>query len=127
MLARLFLLFTLVPLLELYFLIRLGTYVGALNTILLVIVTGVAGGLLARSQGLAAIRRIQRDLGEGKVPAESLFDGLLILISGILLITPGMLTDALGLLLLIPRTRNLFKRSIRRRVRERLEQGNVQI
>ena len=97
MLLRLLLLFTIVPLVELYLLIRLGTYIGAADTVAIVIGTGVVGGLLARSQGLAVVHRIRTELNQGRVPAESLFDGLLILISGAMLITPGLLTDGLGL------------------------------
>ena len=86
MLLGLFFLFTLVPLLELYLLIRLGTYVGAVDTIAIVIGTGVAGGLLAKSQGLAVLDRMRAELNQGRLPAESLFDGLLILIAGAMLV-----------------------------------------
>ena len=89
MLFRLFLLFTLVPLVELYLLIRVGTYLGVLDTIAIVITTAIVGGLLARSQGLAVLNRILTQLNEGRIPAESLFDGVFILVAGFLLITPG--------------------------------------
>ncbi len=127
MLLKLFLLFTLVPLIELYLLIRLGTYIGGVETIALVIGTGVAGGLLAKSQGLAVFDRMRAELNQGRLPAESLFDGLLILIAGAMLITPGLLTDGLGLLLLIPRSRQTFKSWLKRKIQEKISEGEIHI
>ncbi len=127
MLLRLFLLFTLVPLIELYLLIRLGTYIGGVETIAIVIGTGVAGGLLAKSQGLAMLDRMRAELNQGRLPAESLFDGLLILIAGAMLITPGLLTDGLGLLLLIPWSRQAFKSWLKRKIQEKISEGEIHI
>ncbi len=127
MLLGLFLLFTLVPLVELYLLIRLGTYIGAVDTIAIVIGTGLAGGLLAKSQGLAVLDRIRTELNQGRPPAESLFDGLLILIAGAMLITPGLLTDGLGLLLLIPWSRQAFKSWLKRKIQEKISEGEIHI
>ncbi len=127
MLLRLFLLFTLVPLIELYLLIRLGTYIGGVETIALVIGTGVAGGLLEKSQGLAVLDRMCAELNQGRLPAESLFDGLLILIAGAMLITPGLLTDGLGLLLLIPWSRQVFKSWLKRKIQEKISEGEIHI
>ena len=127
MLLGLFLLFTLVPLVELYLLIRLGTYIGAVDTIAIVIGTGLAGGLLAKSQGLAVLDRIRTELNQGRPPAESLFDGLLILIAGAMLITPGLLTDGLGLLLLIPWSRQAFKSWLTRKIQEKISEGEIHI
>ena len=127
MLFGLFLLFTLVPVVELYLLIRLGTYIGAVDTIAIVIGTGLAGGLLAKSQGLAVLDRIRTELNQGRPPAESLFDGLLILIAGAMLITPGLLTDGLGLLLLIPWSRQAFKSWLTRKIQEKISEGEIHI
>ena len=127
MLFCLFLLFTVVPLLELYLLIQAGTYIGALPTVGIVIVTGIIGGLLARNQGLAVLRRVRQDFQEGRLPAGTFFDGLLILIAGIVLVTPGLLTDCLGFLLLIPWTRQVFKQWLKSRLQEVVSQGQVQI
>jgi UPF0716 protein FxsA len=127
MLLGLFLLFTLVPLVELYLLIRLGTYIGAVDTIAIVILTGLLGGLLAKSQGLAVIDRMRTELNQGRPPAESLFDGLLILMAGAMLITPGLLTDGLGLLLLIPWSRQAFKSWLGRKIQERISEGEIHI
>ncbi len=127
MLLGLFFLFTLVPLVELYLLIRLGTYVGAVDTIAIVIGTGVAGGLLAKSQGLAVLDRMRAELNQGRLPAESLFDGLLILIAGAMLVTPGLLTDGLGLLLLIPWSRQGIKSWLKRKMQEKISEGEIHI
>ena len=127
MLLGLFFLFTLVPLLELYLLIRLGTYVGAVDTIAIVIGTGVAGGLLAKSQGLAVLDRMRAELNQGRLPAESLFDGLLILIAGAMLVTPGLLTDGLGLLLLVPWSRQAIKSWLKRKMQEKISEGEIHI
>lgn len=127
MLLGLFFLFTLVPLLELYLLIRLGTYVGAVDTIAIVIGTGVAGGLLAKSQGLAVLDRMRAELNQGRLPAESLLDGLLILIAGAMLVTPGLLTDGLGLLLLIPWSRQAIKSWLKRKMQEKISEGEIHI
>lgn len=125
MLLRLFLLFTVIPLVELYLLIRLGTYLGVLDTLAVVIATGIVGGLLARSQGLAVLNRIRMELDEGRIPAESLFDGVMILVAGILLITPGLLTDGLGLCLLIPWTRQVLKLWLQQKVQEKVSKGEI--
>ena len=127
MLLGLVLLFTLVPLVELYLLIRLGTYIGAVDTIAIVIGTGLAGGLLAKSQGLAVLDRIRSEINQGRPPAESLFDGLLILIAGAMLITPGLLTDGLGLLLLIPWSRQVLKSWLKRKIQEKISEGEIHI
>lgn len=115
MFARLLLLFTAVPLVELYLLIEIGSVIGKLNTIFMVIGTGALGAFLARLEGLRTLREIQRNLSQGTVPAEKMMDGVIILVAGILLITPGILTDACGFLMLVPTTRNAFKRWLRRR------------
>ena len=105
MFFRLFLLFSFVPLIELYLLIRIGNVIGAVNTIVLVFVTGIVGAYLARREGIRTFQRIQVLMGQGEMPGEALLHALLILMAGLVLITPGILTDVLGLLLLIPVTR----------------------
>ncbi|MFQ5916731.1 MAG: FxsA family protein [Candidatus Binatia bacterium] len=127
MLARLFLLFTIVPLAELYLLIKIGSYMGAFNTILLILITGILGALLARLEGLRTLRQITLSLNQGIVPAEELVDSVLIFVAGIVLVTPGVLTDAMGLLLLFPYTRTIFKRWLRKRFDRMVSSGNMQI
>ena len=114
-----------IPLLEVWLLIRIGTYLGALNTILLVVVTGVAGITLARSQGFRVLIKAQEALDEGRVPSEALFDGMFVLIGGILLLTPGFLTDAVGFCFLLPPIRAALKSYLRARVEASIRQGHT--
>ncbi|MEM1271938.1 MAG: FxsA family protein, partial [Bacteroidota bacterium] len=95
---RLLLLFVVVPLVELVLLIELGERIGFLNTVLLVFATGILGSSLARSQGMKLFRDVQTQLGAGRSPNDALIDGLIILVCGALLLTPGVLTDVFGLL-----------------------------
>ncbi len=102
-------LFTVVPIAELYFLIRVGQYLGAFSTVMIVIFTGIFGAFLARIEGLRVLYSVQNDLQEGKMPASQLLDGMLILIGAVLLITPGLLTDGIGFALVIPQSRAYIK------------------
>lgn len=119
MFLRLLLLFTVVPLIELFLLVKLGTIIGIGPTVLIVITTGVLGAWLARWQGLGVLRRLTQDLNEGRLPADALIDGFLILIAGAVLLTPGLITDALGFALLVPQSRALVRRLIRARFEQR--------
>jgi len=105
LLRRLILLFILVPLLELIILIQVGRYLGFWPTVFLLLVLGLVGITLVRTQGLSAWHRIRTELAAGHPPGEALLDGLLVFAAGLLLITPGLLTDAAGLLLLLPQVR----------------------
>ncbi|NVM27031.1 MAG: FxsA family protein, partial [Desulfobacterales bacterium] len=89
MFLKLFLAFTLVPFLEIYLLIKIGSYIGAFNTVVIVILTGFLGALLARYQGLQTIQRVRESLQRGEIPAGEMLDALLILLAGIVLLTPG--------------------------------------
>ena len=109
MFAQLLLLFISIPLIEVLILIKLGSLFSFWPTIFLVIGTGILGAYLAKLYGLTIWYKIQQDLQAGVMPADKLVDGLLILIGGIVLLTPGLLTDILGFMLLIPYTRNYFK------------------
>jgi UPF0716 protein FxsA len=119
---RLFLLFTLVPLLELYLLIRIGGIVGVWPTVALVILTGALGAALTRIQGLRVLRRVQGQWSQGRVPTEELLDGLLILIAGAVLLTPGLITDGLGFFLLSPPGRRVIREAISRAAGRRFGQ-----
>lgn len=110
MLARLILLFILFPLVDMALLLVIAQHTGPLFTIGLIVVTGVVGAWSARRAGIHCLGRIQSQLAQGQMPADSLVDGLLILIAGALLITPGILTDAVGFALLIPPVRARLKR-----------------
>ena len=116
MLLKLFLAFTIIPIIEIYLLIEIGSMFGALTAVTLVILTGFLGAFLARMQGLQTLYRIQDSLSEGRMPSGELLDALLIVIAGLVLLTPGFLTDSAGFLLLIPATRNLIKYWLRRQI-----------
>ncbi|MCD5401944.1 FxsA family protein [candidate division NPL-UPA2 bacterium] len=125
MLGYLILLFTVVPVVELALLIKLGQHIGVSYTLAIVILTGVAGGYLARSQGLATLRRIQDDINKGVMPADKIFDGVLIFCGGILLLTPGLITDLIGFMALVPFTRRLIKLWLKRKAENMIAQGRV--
>jgi UPF0716 protein FxsA len=127
MVGRLFLLFAIVPVLELLVLIKIGSRIGALNTVGLVVLTALLGVMLVRLEGLRTLRQIQLTLSQGQIPAEELLDGVLICVGGILLLTPGVLTDLFALVLLIPYTRQQFKRWLRRRFDRMMASGNTRL
>jgi len=116
MLLRLFLAFTIIPIIEIYLLIEIGSMFGSLTAVTLVILTGFLGAFLARRQGLQTVNRIQESLREGRMPSSELLDALLIIIAGLVLLTPGFLTDSAGFLLLIPATRNSIKYWLSRQI-----------
>jgi UPF0716 protein FxsA len=121
MVLYLFLLFTVVPIVELAILIRIGQATEWWAPILLVIGTGIAGAALARWQGLRVYRRIQEEARAGRMPADALVDGFLILLAGILLVTPGILTDLFGIAFLIPPIRSVIKRGVQAWIRRHFE------
>lgn len=125
MFMRLLALFVLLPLVELALLIQIGQWIGLVWTLGLVVGTGLLGATLARRQGLRAWVAIQTELRAGRMPARELLDGLLVLIGGIVLLTPGILTDLAGFALLVPATRAAFKRSLRRRLERAVERGDA--
>jgi len=125
MFVKLFLAFTLIPFIELYLLIEIGTSIGPVNTLLLVILTGAVGAFLARMQGLGAIMRVRERLQQGETPAEELLDALIIFVAGVVLLTPGLLTDIAGLLLLFPPTRLRFKIWLRKKFNQWMQQPHV--
>jgi UPF0716 protein FxsA len=125
MLWKLFLAFTLIPVSEIYILIAIGGQIGILPSIALVILTGIVGASLARSQGLQTLGRIRDSFQQGVVPGEELLNALLIAIAGIVLLTPGFLTDAAGLFLLVPATRTLCREWLKRRIELVYAQRNV--
>jgi len=109
MLSKLIFLFIAVPMIEISLLIKLGESIGFWPTLLLQIGTGVLGASLAKLQGLLIWQRIMAEFQMGRVPTGEMLDGVLVLAAGIVLMTPGLLTDLLGFALLIPLTRNQFK------------------
>jgi UPF0716 protein FxsA len=103
-------LFIAIPIAELYVIIQVGQAIGALPTIAILLADSIIGSLLLRSQGRTAWRRFNEALGAGRVPAREVLDGALVIFGGAFLITPGFLTDIVGILLLLPPTRALVRR-----------------
>ena len=127
MFIKLLIIFTLVPVLELYVLIEAGRQIGAAPTIAMIFFTGIAGAYLARSQGFNLLKKIQQDLNEGRVPADKLLDGAMILAGGLLLLTPGFCTDLFGFLLLTPATRVIFKGWLQKWLEKKIQRGEIHI
>jgi UPF0716 protein FxsA len=116
-------LFILVPLAELYVILKVGDAIGAIWTILLLAADSVLGSLLLRAQGRSVWRRFNTALAEGKMPHREVIDGVLVVFGGAFLITPGFITDVVGLVLLIPPTRALVRRVLASRLGRRLAVG----
>ncbi|MBF0532149.1 MAG: FxsA family protein [Candidatus Omnitrophica bacterium] len=111
------------PVLELYVLIKVGSHIGALNTIMLLVVSAVVGSAIARFEGYRVMIRMQEELAKGNSPNSEVLDGVLILTAGILLIVPGFITDIFGLILLFPWTRSLVKMLIKWQIKRYTAQG----
>jgi UPF0716 protein FxsA len=127
MLAKLFIIFAVVPVLELYLLIKVGKLIGAWETVAILLAISFAGAWLVRHQGFSILARIQGELAAGRLPTAQLLDGFLVLVGGILLLTPGFLTDFLGLIFLLPTGRYLLKQYLQRWMERRLSKGIITI
>jgi UPF0716 protein FxsA len=124
---KLLLVFILIPALELVLLIEIGKRIGTLETLALIVVTGVLGAALARRQGLGVIRAARAEAAAGRLPAAALVDGLIILLAGAVLITPGVLTDIFGFLCLIPISRRWIKTLVGRWLLRAAQDGRVRV
>lgn len=113
MFLKLLLIFILTPVCEMALLIQLGQWLGTFQTIGIIVLTGLIGASLAKHQGLRVWHELQASLNRGQLPHDPLIDGLLLLIGGALLITPGVLTDVLGFTLVIPWTRTLVRQQVK--------------
>lgn len=127
MFIKLMTLFIIVPILEIYVLLSVGNLIGLVPTVLMVLATGVAGAYLARSQGLSLMMKIQQEMAAGRVPAEELIDGAMVLSGGLLLLTPGFCTDLFGFLLLAPFSRVYIKRGLKHIIEKMVAKGQVRI
>ncbi|HTG82695.1 MAG TPA: FxsA family protein [Geobacteraceae bacterium] len=127
MLIRLFILFAVVPVVEVYLLIKVGSLIGAVPTVALLLAISMVGAWLVRHQGFELMRRIQNELAQGRLPAAELLDGAMVLVGGVLLLTPGFFTDFLGLFFLIPFTRAVIKQFVRLWLQRRLSRGTITI
>jgi UPF0716 protein FxsA len=117
--ALLLLLFIVVPIVEIYVIIQVGQEIGALWTVLLLIADSIIGARLLSWQGRSAWLRFQQALAEGRMPHREILDGVMIVVGGTLLLTPGFITDIFGLLLLVPPTRKVIRGAVVRSIRRR--------
>lgn len=112
--------------LELWGLITIGSLIGGWNTVLLVILTGLLGAWLAKQQGVQVFRTLQFQLARGQMPTETIIDGTLILIGGILLLLPGFVSDVIGLIFLIPYTRMILRHLLKQWLWYLISSGRIQ-
>jgi UPF0716 protein FxsA len=117
--------FTLVPAFEIYVFIKVAATIGTLQTIAMILFTGVLGAYLARREGFVVLRRLQSQLHAGNLPADELIDGAMVLVGGALLLTPGFLTDILGFALVIPPLRTMLKNLLRHYLRRKLQPRGI--
>lgn len=127
MLFKLILLFTITPIVELLLLLELSKITSIITTISIVLLTGIVGAYLAKSQGRLIITRIRLELNEGRMPGDQLLNGLCVLVGGALLLTPGIITDVLGFTLVIPGTREIFKGLVKKILSKKLQEGSINI
>lgn len=125
MFGRLLALFLIVPVIELALLIQIGGWIGFWPTVGIIVLTGLAGSYLAKREGLAVWKQFNERLHSGGLPSRELLDGVIILISGALLITPGVFSDVAGLIGLVPATRKLIRNYVNGRIRGAVERGTV--
>ncbi len=123
MLWKLFILFFTVPLLELAILLKVGQFIGVINTIVLVLLTAALGAALAKYQGLRVWVQLIRDMRAGRLPGDTLLEGALVFAGGLVLLTPGLLTDAFGFFCLIPASRRWLREQIKSWMRRKLDQS----
>jgi UPF0716 protein FxsA len=120
-------LFIIVPAIELWGLISIGKIIGGWNTVALVILTGFVGAWLAKQQGLQVLRLLQVQLSRGEMPTDALIDGAMVLVGGVLLLTPGFFTDLAGFLLLIPYTRMILRHLVKKWLWSLISSGRIHI
>ncbi len=127
MFFKLFLIFAVIPVIELALLIKIGSVIGILNTITIVILTALIGAYMVKLEGLGVMSRIQKNMQEGIFPGEELINGMMILIAGALLLTPGFFTDIIGFLMVFPFSRNHIKKIVRRYIEKKMSSGEIRI
>ncbi len=119
--------FIIMPFIELTLLLKIHEHIGTFYTLGIVISTGIIGAFLAKAQGIMIISKIQQEVAKGRMPAPYLIDGVMILIAGILLITPGLITDTIGFSLLIPPIRFSIRMYMRKIIEDKLRNGSMNI
>jgi len=121
------LLFTIVPIVELFILFKVAEVTSAMTTVVLVLVTGIAGAYLAKSEGRIIISKIKNELNAGRIPGNDLLNGLCVLVGGAFLLTPGILTDVVGFSLVLPGAREIYKAVAKRKIQKMIETGSINI
>lgn len=119
------LLMIVLPLIEIAVLIFVGKTIGILATLSLIILTAILGAYMAKKQGFQVLQNVQNSLQYGRIPREEVLDGVCILIGGLLILMPGLITDVIGFLFLIPKTRTIFKNFLKRNFRNWIEKGSI--
>lgn len=123
MFFKLFLVFLIVPVIEIYLLIKVGSLIGGVATVSVLLLMSLLGAYLMRSQGGRVLARIRDELSQGRLPAAQLLDGALIFIGGVLLTTPGFFTDFMGIFFLVPATRRVIKMWLGLWLQSRISKG----
>ncbi|MBI4827006.1 MAG: FxsA family protein [Nitrospirae bacterium] len=123
----LFFIFIIVPIIEISLLIEVGSRIGTANTIVVLLLTALIGIYMVKLVGLGVMRRMQQNMNEGVSPAEEMVNGMMLLIAGVLFIVPGFFTDTIGLLMVIPFSRNLIKKIARRMIDKKVSSGVIYI
>ena len=127
MFFKLFLIFTLIPVIELSLLIKVGGYIGVMNTIMIVILTAIAGAYMVRSEGIGVMSRIQRNMQEGIFPGDEMMSGMMILIAVALILTTGFFTDLIGFLMVIPVSREFIKGLVKQYINKHMSSDDFHI
>jgi UPF0716 protein FxsA len=125
--AKLFVLFAALPLVDIWVLLQIGRAVGFANAVLFVVITALLGAFLAKSQGVRVMREWQQAMAQGRLPDEGVLSGALVLVGGLLLVSPGVITDVFGILLLLPPTRRLAAAGLGRWLRRRMAEGKIHV
>jgi UPF0716 protein FxsA len=127
MFFKLFLIFAVVPMIELALLIKIGSFIGIFNTITIVILTAIIGAYMVRLEGLGVMYRIQKNMQEGIFPAEEMINGTMILIAGALLLTPGFFTDIIGFIMVFPFSREYIKKIAKGYIKKKMNPNEIDI
>lgn len=126
-LNQIIILFIVLPILELMVLFELHQATGLLTTIILIFLTGIIGAYLVREQGLSILFNIRKELSNGHIPTKEMINGIMVLIAGAVLVTPGLITDAIGFSLLIPAIRNVIRKWLRLRFEKHVNNNYVRM
>ncbi|RXA16956.1 membrane protein FxsA [Methanosarcina sp. MSH10X1] len=127
MFFKLFSIFLIIPIIELYLLIKIGGMIGALNTVLIILITATLGAYLAKSQGFRVLREIQEATSRGYMPGNELLHGLFVLVGSFALLTPGFLSDIIGLSMLVPQIREIYVGIAKGVIRKKIQNGQWQM